>query len=149
MSHYRSNLRDIEFNLFEVFGGEERLGTGPFAEMDPETAKEALERNEAKFTAAGLDLAARAMSRDPEEQEQAYQKLAEIGLDPIDLMDYAFLAKSAAVERHEQQIESFERRRRDVKRDYDALQKSRAVEAQTVDVQIVDAETCDPEIFDA
>jgi hypothetical protein len=39
MSHYRSNLRDIEFNLFEVFGGEERLGTGPFAEMDPETAR--------------------------------------------------------------------------------------------------------------
>ncbi len=42
MSHYRSNLRDIEFNLFEVFGGEERLGTGPFAEMDPETARGAL-----------------------------------------------------------------------------------------------------------
>ena len=43
MSHYRSNLRDIEFNLFEVFGAEERLGTGPFAEMDADTAKGALE----------------------------------------------------------------------------------------------------------
>ena len=42
MSHYRSNLRDIEFNLFEVFGANERLGTGPFAEMDPDTAREAL-----------------------------------------------------------------------------------------------------------
>ncbi len=39
MSHYRSNLRDIEFNLFEVFSGESRLGTGEFAEMDPETAR--------------------------------------------------------------------------------------------------------------
>ena len=42
MSHYRSNLRDIEFNLFEVFGAEERLGTGPFTEMDPDTARGAL-----------------------------------------------------------------------------------------------------------
>ena len=42
MSHYRANLRDIEFNLFEVFGAADRLGTGPFAEMDPTTAREAL-----------------------------------------------------------------------------------------------------------
>ena len=32
MSHYKSNLRDIEFNLFEVLGRDEILGTGPFAE---------------------------------------------------------------------------------------------------------------------
>lgn len=42
MSHYRANLRDIEFNLFEVFGADERLGTGPYAEMDPDTARAAL-----------------------------------------------------------------------------------------------------------
>ena len=29
MSHYKSNLRDIEFNLFEVLGRDEVLGTGP------------------------------------------------------------------------------------------------------------------------
>ncbi|MBW3658865.1 MAG: acyl-CoA dehydrogenase, partial [Actinobacteria bacterium] len=40
MSHYKSNLRDIEFNLFEVFGAQEYLGTdGPFAAMDPDTAR--------------------------------------------------------------------------------------------------------------
>ncbi len=39
MSHYKSNLRDIEFNLFEVLGRDEVLGTGPFAEVDTETAK--------------------------------------------------------------------------------------------------------------
>ena len=42
MSHYKSNLRDIEFNLFEVFGAEDRMGTGPYAEMDPATAREIL-----------------------------------------------------------------------------------------------------------
>ena len=39
MGHYRSNLRDIEFNLFELLGRDEILGTGPFAEADPETAR--------------------------------------------------------------------------------------------------------------
>lgn len=42
MSHYKSNLRDIEFNLFEVFGAQDRLGHGPFAEMDVETARHTL-----------------------------------------------------------------------------------------------------------
>ena len=42
MSHYKSNLRDIEFNLFEVFGRQELLGVGPFAEVDEETARDML-----------------------------------------------------------------------------------------------------------
>ena len=37
MSHYQSNLRDLEFNLFEVFGAV--LGSGPFADVDAETAR--------------------------------------------------------------------------------------------------------------
>ncbi len=39
MSHYKTNLRDIEFNLFEVLGRDEVLGEGPFAEIDSETAR--------------------------------------------------------------------------------------------------------------
>ena len=42
MSHYKSNLRDIEFNLFEVLGRQELLGTGPFIEVDEETARDML-----------------------------------------------------------------------------------------------------------
>lgn len=42
MSHYKSNIRDIEFNLFEVLGRDEVLGTGPFAEVDADTAREVL-----------------------------------------------------------------------------------------------------------
>ncbi len=42
MSHYKSNLRDVEFNLFEVFGREKVYGQGPFAEIDVDTAKELL-----------------------------------------------------------------------------------------------------------
>ena len=42
MSHYKSNLRDIEFNLFEVLGRDEVLGKGPFSEVDGETARSIL-----------------------------------------------------------------------------------------------------------
>ena len=42
MSHYRSNLRDIEFNLFEVFAEVSALGRGPFAEIDEATARSVL-----------------------------------------------------------------------------------------------------------
>ncbi len=39
MGHYKSNLRDLEFNLFEVFGTEQRFGTAPFTEIDADTAR--------------------------------------------------------------------------------------------------------------
>ncbi|MGN6783128.1 MAG: acyl-CoA dehydrogenase [Marmoricola sp.] len=42
MSHYKSNMRDIEFNLFEVLGRDEVLGTGPFEAIDGETARSIL-----------------------------------------------------------------------------------------------------------
>jgi alkylation response protein AidB-like acyl-CoA dehydrogenase len=42
MSHYKSNRRDIEFNLFEVLGRQGILGAGPFAEVDEETARDML-----------------------------------------------------------------------------------------------------------
>lgn len=42
MSHYKSNIRDIEFNLFEVLGRDQVLGTGPFEEVDTDTARSIL-----------------------------------------------------------------------------------------------------------
>ena len=42
MSHYRSNLRDVRFVLFELLGRGEVLGTGPWADVDEETASSML-----------------------------------------------------------------------------------------------------------
>jgi alkylation response protein AidB-like acyl-CoA dehydrogenase len=42
MGHYKSNLRDLEFTLFEVLRVQERMGVGPYAEMDRDTAHELL-----------------------------------------------------------------------------------------------------------
>jgi alkylation response protein AidB-like acyl-CoA dehydrogenase len=43
MGHYKANLRDIEFNIFEMFDRGEHLGiAGPFVGMDEATAREVL-----------------------------------------------------------------------------------------------------------
>ncbi|MFC7485199.1 acyl-CoA dehydrogenase [Knoellia sp. CPCC 206453] len=42
MGHYKSNLRDIEFNLFEVLGRGDVLGHGPYEDLDADTAREML-----------------------------------------------------------------------------------------------------------
>jgi len=39
MSHYKSNLRDIEFNLFEVLRRQDLLGRDPYPELDEETVR--------------------------------------------------------------------------------------------------------------
>ncbi|WP_112276554.1 acyl-CoA dehydrogenase [Lentzea terrae] len=39
MGHYKSNVRDLEFNLFEVFNVQDHLGKGPFEQSDEDTAR--------------------------------------------------------------------------------------------------------------
>jgi alkylation response protein AidB-like acyl-CoA dehydrogenase len=97
MSHYKSNLRDIEFNLFEVFGAQDRMGTGPYTEIDPETAREILEEVERLATGP---LAASFAEADrtppvydpvtctvtmPEAFKKSYQALMESGFWNLDL----------------------------------------------------------------
>jgi alkylation response protein AidB-like acyl-CoA dehydrogenase len=43
MSHYKANLRDIEFCLFDLLGTEKILGTSIFSELDRETSMGMLE----------------------------------------------------------------------------------------------------------
>jgi alkylation response protein AidB-like acyl-CoA dehydrogenase len=42
LSHYKSNLRDIEFNLFEVLRRQDVLGQPPYPELDEQTARSIL-----------------------------------------------------------------------------------------------------------
>lgn len=39
MTHYKSNLRDLEFNLFEVFGADRAFSHAPYTELDADTAR--------------------------------------------------------------------------------------------------------------
>ena len=43
MGHFKSNLRDIEFNLFEVLRRQDVLGRDPYPDVDEETARGILE----------------------------------------------------------------------------------------------------------
>jgi alkylation response protein AidB-like acyl-CoA dehydrogenase len=40
VSHYKSNVRDQVFNLFEVFGVDKALGQGEYTDLDADTARE-------------------------------------------------------------------------------------------------------------
>jgi hypothetical protein len=42
MGHYRANVRDLEFNLFEVFNIAQRLGVRPFEQADSDSARAVL-----------------------------------------------------------------------------------------------------------
>ena len=42
MGHYKSNVRDLEFNLFEVFNRQDVLGQGIYADVDVDAAKDIL-----------------------------------------------------------------------------------------------------------
>lgn len=43
MSHYKSNVRDQVFNLFEVLGFDKALGQGSFSDVDGDTARDMLQ----------------------------------------------------------------------------------------------------------
>jgi alkylation response protein AidB-like acyl-CoA dehydrogenase len=46
MTHYKSNLRDIEFNLFEVLRRQDLLGQDPYSELDEQTVRGILDELE-------------------------------------------------------------------------------------------------------
>jgi alkylation response protein AidB-like acyl-CoA dehydrogenase len=50
MGHFRSNLRDLEFSLFEVFRVQDRLGAAPFDDVDVDTARGVLKELDALAT---------------------------------------------------------------------------------------------------
>jgi hypothetical protein len=110
VSHYRSNLRDLEFNLFEVFVGKPDgdasqdaaglhpiFGHGPYAEIDSGTAREILaevdrlarEHLAASFAAGDRNPprfeAASHSVRMPEEFRRSYQAYMEAGFWRLDL----------------------------------------------------------------
>lgn len=97
MGHYKSNVRDLEFNLFEVFGRGEILGTGPFAEVDEDVARSVLDEINRLSTGVLADSfeegdrqppvfdAATSSVTVPEGFKKSYKALVEGGWAHIDL----------------------------------------------------------------
>ena len=84
------------------------------------------DREAAEFAAA--DLAERAMSSKPKVQAAAYEELRDLAREPLDLMCHGFDDSDFGVTVHEDKIRQLERRRREVKRDYDDLVRTRPID---------------------
>lgn len=83
------------------------------------------------------DLASRAVSHDRDVQATAHDEIVAMGLSPVDMMSDAYGKPFADARRHDGKVQELERRRREVKRDYDALQKARPVDAEIDDAEVV------------
>jgi len=114
-------LLDESFDEHENAGGTQDDWEEPF-EFDKDAAQ-----------AAGQDLAARAMSRDPEDISEANVEIEAMGLNVVELMGEAYRSYGEGVRHHDSKIQELERRRREVKRDFDALQKTRPIEAEAIE----------------
>jgi len=95
--------------------------------------EEPFEFDEEAAEAAGQNLAERAMSRDPEDIATANAEIEAMGLNVVELMGEAYRSSGEGVRHHDDKIQELERRRREVKRDFDALQKTRPLEAEFIE----------------
>jgi hypothetical protein len=127
---------DAAFDKFIAAGGDENAWKEPFT----------FDKAAAQKMAEGI--AARTVSHDPDLQAKASAEVVALGLQPVELMSAAYLTWNAPAAKHDDKIQALERRRREVKRDYDALQKARPVKAHVgadVGVDVVDAEFVEAE----
>ncbi|WP_223428985.1 hypothetical protein [Tateyamaria pelophila] len=82
---------------------------------------------------AGLELARKAVSTDPEDYAAACAEIEAMGLTFIDLMGEAYQPRNWQVKEHEDKLKELERRRREVKRDFDGLQNARPFEGEVIE----------------
>ncbi|MEY8118866.1 hypothetical protein AB9F26_11435 [Falsihalocynthiibacter sp. BN13B15] len=111
-------LLDAHFDKHTEAGGTQDDWEEPFS-FDTEAAK-----------ASGAELAAQAISKDPAELTAASKEIEAMGQNVVELMGGAYRTSGVQVRHHDQKGQELERRRREVKRDFDALQKARPVVAE-------------------
>ena len=116
---------DQAFDLHEARGGTNEDWEEPFS-FDEEAAER-----------KGDALAAKADPARPEGFTAACSEIEELGLNPVELMGAAYQASGKMVSMHEEKLQELERRRRDVKRDFDALQKARPTAPETIEGETV------------
>ena len=97
MGHYRHNLRDIEFNLFEMHGITARLGKPPYEQLDEPTVRDILKEVTNLATGAWGDAFAAADRNPPvydpaqrtvalnEAQHRAFRSIVDSGFIMADL----------------------------------------------------------------
>ena len=82
---------------------------------------------------AGDDLAERALSTDTKIRSAAWEEIQNLGLDPVEVMSEAYTSREGEIQKHDAKVQELERRRREVRRDFDALQKTRPLEGKVIE----------------
>ena len=111
---------DDAWEKHEQAGGTNDDWEEPF-DFDEDTAK-----------TAGAALANKAVSNNPKSFRAACNEIEEMGLDALEVMGNAYRSAAPLVTHHEEKIQELERRRRKVKRDFDAFQSARPVEGKVI-----------------
>ena len=78
----------------------------------------------------GEHFARLAVSDDAKARRGVEDEITRLGLSPLDLMSEAYASAESHAHWHDAKIQDLERRRREVKSDYDRLQKTRPIEAE-------------------
>lgn len=78
------------------------------------------------------ELTKRALEPDPDIASKAHQELEEMGIDLLDLMGKSVSSMNYDLHFHEIKLPQLETRRRQVRSDFDALQKARPIPAELV-----------------
>ena len=118
VAHIAKLAKDVKAHA-EAGGDSDAFQAEPF---DEDAAK-----------ATGEHLAARAVSANPDKQASAHEEITALGIDPVDLMGEAYRSLERSVTLHNEAIVALERRRREVRRDFNALQRKRPAAPREID----------------
>lgn len=66
-------------------------------------------------------------------QAQAYFEISDLGLEPIEVMGEAYRSNVWSIVKHDRLLPDLERRRREVRRDFDLLQRARPLDAEVIE----------------
>ena len=99
--------------------------------------KEPFTFDEEAASKAGQALAKKAVSQDRDVFQSACAEIEDMGLDVVELMGEAYRTHDPSVIRHEHRLPALERRRREVMRDYEALQKARPLDLEVAEAEVI------------
>ena len=111
--------RDASWEAHEAAGGDEYNWDEPWYDREAAHAKAD------KF-------AERCRYADTEGMIKVSQQLQKMGMDAIESMGNTYRSAAPLVTHHEEKLQELERRQREVKRDFDALQSARPVEGKVI-----------------
>ncbi len=103
------------------------------ADEDDDDGFEYEEFDEYAAQELGADLARRVVDPDVKIRSKAEEELIELGLSAVEIMSEAYRTNHRGVDHHDEKIQELERRRRQVKADFDALQKARPVDVEVIE----------------